>query len=36
MKMVKFAVVIFLVSIASLVLSACAPRVETVTVTFDL
>lgn len=36
MKRVKFAVAIFLVSIASLVLSACAPRVETVTVTFDL
>ena len=36
MKRIKFAVVIVLVLIAALALSACAPKAETVTVTFDL
>ncbi|HIT77172.1 MAG TPA: leucine-rich repeat protein [Candidatus Limihabitans stercoravium] len=36
MKKVKFVVLFMLVLIAALAMSACAPKVETVTVTFDL
>ena len=36
MKKVKFVVLFMLVLISALALSACAPKVETVTVTFDL